>query len=73
MYLAGNQSTLANLRSGKFHQAENHFIFRAQIPHLELMEVECPPCSKALPEPPAGLGSPHMGSPALHRPDWDGR
>lgn len=63
MDLAGNQSSLANLSSGKFHQAEKHFIFWAQIPHLELMEVECPPSSKALPEPPAGLGSPPHGEP----------
>jgi hypothetical protein len=27
MDLAGNQSSLANLRSSKFHQAENYFIF----------------------------------------------
>lgn len=45
--LARNQSLLANLRSGKFHQAEEHFVFWAQIPHVELVEVECPPSSKA--------------------------
>ena len=58
MHLAGDQNSLANLRSGKFHQAENHFIFWAQIPRLKLMEVEHPPSSKALSKTPVSLGSP---------------
>lgn len=40
MDLAGNQSLLANLRSCKFHQVGNYFIFWAQIPRLVLVEVE---------------------------------
>ena len=70
--LARNQSSLANLRSGKFSQAENHFIFWAQIPHQKLMEVEHPPSSKALSKPRVGLGSPPLRL-APHRPDCVGR
>lgn len=61
--LAGNQTLLANLRSGKFHQAENHFIVWAQIPQFELREEEHPPGRKALPKPQAALGSPPPGEP----------
>ena len=54
--LAGNQSSLANLRSSKFHQAENHFIFWAQIPPLKLMEVEHAPSTRVLSPTQACLG-----------------
>lgn len=58
MDLARNQSSLANLRSCKFHQVGNYFIFWAQIPHLVLVEVEQLPNSKALPEPQWVQGTP---------------